>query len=79
MTDFATLPDQRGLGLALGLLAAAMSKDPARRQLGAALLLLSSTGYAPRTPSTLILSVVGVALLARSAIAFAQRRTAPDA
>ena len=67
-----------GIGCAVTI-AAAMSKDPARRQLGAALLLLSSTGYAPRTPSTLILSVVGVALLARSAIAFAQRRTAPDA
>jgi hypothetical protein len=54
--------------------AAAMSKDAARRQMGAALLLLLSAGYAPRTPSALIISVVGVALLARTAIAVAQRR-----
>ena len=63
-----------GVGWAVTV-AAGLSKDPARRQLGAALLLLSSTGYAPRTPSTLILSVVGVALLARTGIALAKRPT----
>jgi hypothetical protein len=62
-----------GIGWAVAT-AAGLSKDPARRQMGAALLILLSTGYAPRMPSTLILTVVGVALLARSAIAIAQRR-----
>lgn len=61
-----------GLGWAVTV-AASMSKDPARQQVGAALLLLLSAGYAPRTPSALIVTVVGVALLARSAIALAKR------
>ena len=52
--------------------AAALSSDATRRQLGAALLLSLSAGYAPRTPSTLILTVLAVALLARSSIAFAR-------
>jgi hypothetical protein len=55
--------------------AAIMSKDSVRRQLGGALLLLLSAGYAPRTPSSLLLTVLGVALLARAAIALAQRRS----
>ena len=55
--------------------AAIMSKDAIRRQLGGALLLLLSAGYAPRTPSSLLLTVLGVALLARAAIAMAQRRS----
>lgn len=55
--------------------AAIMSKDAVRRQLGGALLLLLSAGYAPRTPSSLLLTVLGVALLARAAIALAQRRS----
>jgi len=54
--------------------AAIMSKDAVRRQLGGALLLLLSAGYAPRTPSSLLLTVLGVALLARAAIAVAQRQ-----
>ena len=54
--------------------AAIMSKDAVRRQLGGALLLLLSAGYAPRTPSSLLLTVLGVALLARAAIALAQRQ-----
>jgi hypothetical protein len=62
-----------GMGCAVTV-AAAMSADPARRQMGAALLLLLSAGYAPRTPSALIVTVLAVALLARSAIAIAQRR-----
>lgn len=62
-----------GMGWAVTV-AAVMSEDPARRQMGAALLLLLSAGYAPRTPSALIVSVLGVALLARAGIALAQRR-----
>lgn len=62
-----------GVGWAVTV-AAVMSKDPARKQLGAALLCLLSAGYAPRSPSTLILTVLGVALLARSGIALAERR-----
>jgi len=62
-----------GMGCAVTV-AAAMSEDPARRQMGGALLLLLSAGYAPRTPSALIVTVLAVALLARSAIAIAQRR-----
>ncbi len=54
--------------------AAIMSKDAVRRQMGAALLLLLSAGYAPRTPSALLLTVLGVALLARVGIALARRR-----
>jgi hypothetical protein len=42
--------------------------------MGAALLLLLSAGYAPRTPSALIVTVLGVALLSRTGIALAQRR-----
>ena len=53
--------------------AAIMSKDAVRRQLGAGLLLLLSAGYAPRTPSALLMTVLGVALLARAAIALARR------
>jgi uncharacterized membrane protein (Fun14 family) len=51
-----------------------LSKDPVDRQMGAALLLLLSAGYAPRTPSALIVTVLGVALLSRTGIALAQRR-----
>jgi hypothetical protein len=55
---------------------AMLSKDPVRRQMGAALLLLLSAGYAPRTPSGLIVTVLSVALLSRVGIACAQRRRA---
>jgi hypothetical protein len=62
-----------GMGWAVTV-AAAMSKDPARRQMGAALILLLCAGYAPRTAATLILTVLAVALLARTSIAIAGRR-----
>jgi len=62
-----------GWGVTVG---AMRSKDPIRRQLGAALLLLLSAGYAPRTPSGLIVTVLSVALLSRVGIASAQRRRA---
>ena len=38
----------------------------------AALLVMLSVGYAPRTPSALILTVVAVALMARSTIALSR-------
>ncbi len=58
------------LGVAAAVIVAAMmSKSSISRQLGAALLLLLSAGYAPRTPSTLLITVLGAALLARSALA----------
>ena len=56
--------------------AAILSKEPVRRQMGAALLLLLSAGYAPRTPSALIVTVLGVALLSRAGIALARVRQA---
>lgn len=62
-----------GIGWAVTV-AAALSRDPVRRQMGAALLLLLSAGYAPRSPSTLIITVLGVALLSRAGIAQARPR-----
>jgi hypothetical protein len=62
-----------GMGWAVTA-AATLSKDSTQRQMGAAMLALMSAGYAPRSPSTLIVTVVGVALLARSAIAIAAAR-----
>jgi hypothetical protein len=71
--DFILYAIPLGIGSAVTL-AAMLSKDPVSRQMGVALLLLLSAGYAPRTPSTLIVTVLGVALLARAGIALAQRR-----
>ena len=75
------LPDRHTLVYAVPLgigwavtAAAAISKDPARRQMGAALLLLLSSGYAPRTPAALVTTTLGVALLARAALAIAERQ-----
>jgi hypothetical protein len=61
-----------GIGWAVTV-ASILSKDPARKQVGAALLVLLSGGYAPQTPSTLLMMVLGVALLSRTGIAMAQR------
>lgn len=61
-----------GIGWAVTV-ASVLSEDPARRQTGAALLALLSSGYAPQTPSTLLMTVLGVALLSRTGIAMAQR------
>ena len=63
-----------GIGWAVTV-AAALSKDSARRQLGVGLVLLLSSGYAPRTPGALVLTVLGVALLARTSIAVARQRS----
>lgn len=62
-----------GVGWAVTV-AAMLSKDSIQRQLGAALLLLLSAGYAPKTPSGLLVTVLGVALLARAAIALSRRK-----
>jgi len=71
--DFILYAIPLGVGGAVTV-AAMLSGDPVRRQMGAALLLLLSAGYAPRTPSTLLMTVLGVALLARAGLALAQRR-----
>jgi len=57
---------------------ATLSKDPTLRQVGAALVLLLCTGYAPRTPSALVMSVLAVALVSRAAVATALRRRAAE-
>jgi hypothetical protein len=71
--DFILYAIPLGVGGAVTV-AAMLSKDPVQRQMGAALLLILSAGYAPRTPSTLLMTVLGVALLARAGLALAQRR-----
>ena len=72
--DFILYAIPLGIGWAVTV-AAMLSKDPVRRQMGAALLLILSAGYAPRSPSTLLVTVLGVALLARTGLALAQRRS----
>jgi hypothetical protein len=71
--DFILYAIPLGVGAAVTI-AAIMSKDAVCRQLGAGLLLLLSAGYAPRTPSALLVTVLGVALLARVGIALAKRQ-----
>lgn len=63
------------VALACGAAVTAMlSRNAIHRPMAAALLLLLSAGYAPRSPSTLIVTVLGVALLARVGIARARLR-----
>lgn len=64
-----------GIGGAVSC-AATLSKDSTTRQMGAALALLLCSGYAPRTPTTLVISVLAVALVSRTALATALRRRA---
>jgi hypothetical protein len=71
--DFMFYSIPLGIGSAVTV-AALVSKTPASRETGAALLLLLSAGYAPRTPSALITTVLGVALLVRASIALARDR-----
>ena len=71
--DFILYAIPLGIGAAVTV-TAMLSKDPVDRQMGAALLLLLSAGYAPRTPSALIVTVLGVALLSRVGLALARRR-----
>lgn len=80
-TRLSFLPDEHSLLYAIPLgvgwavtVAAMLSKDRLSRQMGAAMLLLLSAGYAPRSPSTMIVTVLGVALLSRAGIALAHRR-----
>lgn len=61
-----------GMGWAVTV-AAAASEDSVKRQMGAALLMLLSAGYAPKTPSALIMTVAAVGLLARAAVASSRR------
>ena len=62
--DFILYAIPLGIGAAVTV-TAMLSKDPVDRQMGAALLLLLSAGYAPRTPSALIVTVLGVAEIER--------------
>ncbi len=66
-----------GIGWAVTA-AAVLSRDPTSRQIGAGLALLLCTGYAPRTPSALVMSVLAVALVSRAAVATALRRKAAE-
>jgi hypothetical protein len=54
--------------------AACLARAPERRLLGIALMLLLCAGYAPRTPTTLVISVLGIALVSRAALAVAHMR-----
>jgi len=58
-----------------------LAREPWRRQLGAALLLLAAAGVTPRMPGTLLMFVLGSMLLGRVAIALApeEAETAPRA
>lgn len=71
--DFILYAIPLGIGWAVTV-AAMLSKNPVTREMGVALLLLLSAGYAPHTPNALITTVLGVALLVRATIALAQRR-----
>ena len=67
-----------GIGWAVAC-AASLAREPERRQLGAGLFVLLSAGYAPRTPSALVFTVLAVALVARSAVAEAQKASTRSA
>jgi hypothetical protein len=54
---------------------ALLAREPWRRQLGAALLLLAAAGVTPRMPGTLLMFVLGAMLLGRVAIALAPERS----
>lgn len=57
-------------GIGVGALA---SDDETRRQVGAGVLLLVASGYAARSPSRLLMTVLAVALLARACLALGER------
>ena len=62
-----------GIGWAVAC-TACLSSASERRLLGIALTLLLSAGYAPRTPTALVMSVLGIALVARAALSVAHKR-----
>jgi hypothetical protein len=60
------------VAFALGLaIFATASPTPGHRQIGAALLLVIAAGYAPQTPASLLMMVLGMTLCARACIALA--------
>jgi len=65
-----TLPIALGLGVGVGALTSA---DPTRRQAGAGVLLVVAAGYAAKSPSRLLMMVLGAALLARATVVLAGR------
>ena len=66
-----------GLTIFAGV-AALFAENPRDRQKGLAALLLTTGGFAPTTPGTLIPMILGVSLACRSLIAHAARTQAPD-
>ncbi len=56
------------------VVAAIASADTTVRQLGAALLILLCAGYLPRSPASLVMAVLGVTLVSRTALSRARRR-----
>lgn len=80
-----TLPEAYVIPISLGFavgLGALTSDDPTHRQAGAAVLLIVAAGYAAKSPSRLLMMVLGAALLARATLALAgrlsERRHPPD-
>lgn len=65
-----TVPLALGFGVGVGAL---VSDDAARRQAGAGVLLVVAAGYAARSPSRLLMMVLGAALLARATVVLAGR------
>lgn len=63
-----------GLAAALGI-AALLDPDRPQQQAGAGILLLLAAGYAPRSPVLLVVTTLGVALLARAALGLALHKT----
>jgi hypothetical protein len=64
-----------GVAIAAGVLGL-LHRSAAERQVGVALLLLVAAGYAPRTPSRMLMMVLGAVLLARATIALGERLSA---
>lgn len=68
------------LGPIAGLgVAAALRADPAARQGGLGVLLVARAGFAPRSLDALLALTLGAAVLARAALALAERRVAAEA
>ena len=61
-----TVPLALGGGVGAALL---LSSDPTDRQLGSGVLLMLAAGYAPKSPAPLLMMVLGLALVGRSAMA----------